>query len=62
MKCDGFRRHVNETESHAEIGCFTKVKCEKCGLQKAKRSMRNHRRICSGESKEPEGKGKLMQH
>ena len=58
MKCDGFRRHVFETESHAEIGRLLKVECEKCGLQKAKRSMRNHRKICSGESKEPDGMGK----
>jgi len=58
MKCDGFRRHVNETESHAEIGSLMKVECKNCGLEMAKRSMLNHRRICSGESKEPEGKGK----
>ena len=58
ITCDGFRRHVYETQSHAGIGVLTKVKCETCGMKRARRSMPNHRRMCSGESKEPEGKGK----
>ena len=61
MTSDGFRRHVYETQSHAGIGHLTKVKCETCGMKRAKRSMRHHRRMCSGESKEPEGKGKKKQ-
>ena len=54
---NGFRRHVYETQSHAEIGVLTKVKCEKCGMKRARRSMPNHWRMCSGEPKEPEVKG-----
>ena len=58
ITCDGFRRHVYETQLHAGIGVLTKVKCETCGMKRARRSMPNHRRMCSGELKEPEGKGK----
>ena len=61
MTWDGFRRHVKETQSHAGIGGLTKVKCETCGRKRAKRSMPNHRRMCSGKSKEPEDKGKKRQ-
>jgi hypothetical protein len=57
MTSDGFRRHVKETQSHAGIGCLTKVKCETCGMKKARRSMPSHRRICSRKSKEPEDNG-----
>ena len=55
MTSDGFRRHVNETQSHAGIGQLTKVKCETCGMRRARRSMRNHKRSCSGNSKEEAG-------
>ena len=61
ISCDGWRRHVYETQAHDVIGVLTKVKCEKCGMKRAKRSMPSHRRMCSGESKEPEGKGKKRQ-
>jgi len=61
MKPDGFRRHVNETQSHAEIGSLTKLKCKKCGMKKSKRSMSYHRRICSRKSKGPEDNGKKRQ-
>ncbi|EDR07507.1 uncharacterized protein LACBIDRAFT_327801 [Laccaria bicolor S238N-H82] len=61
MTSDGFRRHVNETQSHAGIGGLTKVTCEMCGMKRSKRSMPNHKKMCSGASKEPEGKGKKRQ-
>jgi len=52
MTSDGFRRHVHETQSHVEIGGLTKVKCETCRMKRAKRSMPNHRRVCSKEAKD----------
>ena len=61
IMCDGFRRHVYETRSHAGIGELTRVNCEKCGRKRARRSMRNHRKICSGKSKELEGNGRKRQ-
>lgn len=48
MTSDGFRRHVNETQSHAGIGDLTKVECEACGVRIAKRSMPyHHKKSCS---------------
>lgn len=62
MTREGFRRHVYETGSHAGIGRLSKVNCEKCGEEKAKRSQANHSKVCSGESKEREEEVGLMQH
>ena len=59
MTWDSFRRHVYETQSHAEIGSLTKVTCRKCGEKRARRSMPSHTRICLGKSKEEAG---LTQH
>ena len=56
MTSNNFRRHVYETRSHAVIGGLTTVKCESCGVKRSRRSMPNHRRMCSRESKEPKGK------
>jgi len=60
MTCDGFRRHVNEIQSHAGIGGLTKVKCETCGMKRGRRSMYSHSRICSGKSKEHEDSGEKI--
>ena len=58
MSIEGFTRHVNGTQSHAEIRVLALDKCQTCGVKLAKRSMFNHSKICWGELKEPKGKGK----